>query len=559
MSSHPNVILVVTDDQGYGDVACHGNRVLSTPHLDRLHADGVDLTDFHVSPTCAPTRAALLTGRYDDRVGVWHTINGRSILPRSEVTMADVFADAGYRTGMFGKWHLGDNHPFRPTDRGFDEALIHGGGGVAQTPDYWGNDYFDDIYRRNGKPEQVDGYCTDVWFDEAIDFIDRHRDEPFFCYVATNAPHAPLQVPQAYWAPYADTVPEDVARFYGMIANIDENVGRLRAHLDERGLAEETMIVFLGDNGSAQPYYNAGMRGAKGSPYDGGHRVPCVMLWPGRYETRTLDWLAAHYDLLPTLIESCGLSAPDVTFDGISLHAALGGETADPPDRMVFVDSQRVETPRKWKDSAVCTDRWRLVRGEELYDIVADPGQTDDIAADHPDVVADLRVAYEAWWEDMQPFPPLPAPTVDSGVCPVVLTAHDWHDTDTVPWNQGHILEGMDATGSWVIDVREPGTYRFELRRWPPECTASVTGLPETFTEMDYGTPDGDWTAVAVALPASTARLWVGDDVESAPVSDEDSTVTFERALSTGRQPVLATFETADTARGAYYVRITPA
>ena len=559
MPTGPNVILVVTDDQGYGDVAYNGNPVLDTPHTDRLHADGVNLTDFHVSPTCSPTRAALMTGRYDDRVGVWHTINGRSILPDDEVTMADAFADAGYRTGMFGKWHLGDNHPFRPTDRGFDEALIHGGGGVAQTPDYWGNDYFDDTYRRNGTPETVDGYCTDVWFEAAIDFIDRHREEPFFCYVATNAPHTPLQVPREFWEPYADAVPEDVARFYGMIANIDENLGRLRDHLADWDLAEDTIIVFLGDNGSAQAHYNAGMRGAKGSPYDGGHRVPCVFHWPGRYEGRTLDRLSAGYDLLPTLIEACELPDPGVEFDGSSLHGVLSDESPDAQDRTIFVDSQRVETPRKWKDSAVCTPRWRLVRGEELYDIDADPGQTEDVAAEHPDVVAELRAAYEAWWEDIRPFPPLPAPTVASDVCPVVLTAHDWHDADGVPWNQGHVLAGMDANGSWVVDVTEPGSYRFELRRWPPESDAPVTGLPTDFTEMDYGSPGGGWTASAAALPACTARLRVGETEESSTVSADATAVTFERKLDVGRRRVWTAFETDDVTRGAYYVRITPA
>jgi arylsulfatase A-like enzyme len=197
----PNVVLVVTDDQGYGDLGCHGNPILRTPNLDALYRQSVRLTDFHVGPTCAPTRASLMTGRYCNRTGVWHTIMGRSLLRRDEVTMADVFAAGGYRTGIFGKWHLGDNYPFRPQDRGFHEVLVHGGGGVGQTPDTWGNDYFDDTYLHNGTPEKFSGYCTDVWFDGAMRFIEANRDRPFFAYLATNAPHSPYNVSERYSRP----------------------------------------------------------------------------------------------------------------------------------------------------------------------------------------------------------------------------------------------------------------------------------------------------------------------------------------------------------------------
>ena len=555
-SAGPNVVLVLTDDQGYGDVACHGNPVLSTPHFDRLHDDAVRLTDFHVSPTCSPTRAALMTGRYNNRVGVWHTITGRSILPRGEVTMADVFAEHGYRTGMFGKWHLGDNHPYRPTDRGFTEAFVHGGGGIAQTPDYWGNDYVDDTYCRNGTYEPATGYCTDVWFDEAIDFVKRHQDQSFFCYVATNAPHAPLQVPDSYWRPYADEVPEDIARFYGMITNIDENLGRLRERLGALDLASETILIVLGDNGSANPYYNAGMRGAKGSPYDGGHRVPCFVHWPGQYEDRTVDRLSAHYDLFPTLIDSCGFAAPPIDFDGVSIRDALCDTPSEPPDRAIVVDSQRVETPVKWKDSAVCTERWRLVRGEELYDITDDPGQAHDVAAAHPAVVDRLRNRYEAWWRDIQPFPELPAIDIGDWDTPVRLTAHDWHDTDIVPWNQGHILEGLPANGAWAINVTKSGTYRFTLHRWPPESPTSVWGTPTEFNEMDYGTPGGNWTASAVAIEPTTARIEIANVERKRAVGPAEAGVTFDVELPAGRTTLRTTFEGSKDQRGAYYVTV---
>ena len=194
----PNVILIMTDDQGYGDLACHGNPWIKTPEMDKLYQQSVRLTDFHVGTTCAPTRSGLMTGRNCNEVGVWHTIIGRNFLRQGEITIANILKDNGYRTGIFGKWHLGDNFPYRPEDRGFEEAVIHGGGGVGQTPDYWNNDYFDDTYFRNGVPEKFEGYCTDVWFSEALTFIEKRREEPFFCYIAPNAPHGPFHVPQKY-------------------------------------------------------------------------------------------------------------------------------------------------------------------------------------------------------------------------------------------------------------------------------------------------------------------------------------------------------------------------
>ena len=328
VGGRPNVVLILTDDQGYGDLGCTGNPVLKTPHLDRLYRDSVRLANFHVDPTCSPTRAALMTGRYSTRTGVWHTVMGRHMPRADERMMPQVFAENGYATAIFGKWHLGDNFPFRPRDRGFQEALIHGGGGVGQIPDYWGNDYFDDTYSRDGRPEKFSGYCTDVFFREATRFIESHRDRPFFVELATNAPHGPYRVADEWREPYASKVDGDaeLATFYGMIANIDDNVGRLRRRLEELGLADDTLLIFLTDNGTAHGAtfsdargndgklvsgYNAGMRGRKGSPYEGGHRVPCFLHWPAGKLTggRDVDGLSAHLDLLPTLIDLCGLGA----------------------------------------------------------------------------------------------------------------------------------------------------------------------------------------------------------------------------------------------------------
>ncbi len=546
----PNVILIMTDDQGYGDLGAHGNRMIRTPNLDRLHAESIRLTDFHVDPTCAPTRAALLTGRYSTRTGVWHTIAGRSLMAHDEVTLAQAFRKGGYRTGIFGKWHLGENYPMRPQDRGFDEVLVHGGGGVAQTPDTWGNDYFDDTYLRNGKPEKAKGYCTDVWFDSALRFIEKSGKRPFLAYIPTNAPHSPYFVDPKYAEPYRKQgVPDPMAQFYGMITHLDENVGRLRQRLRDLGLERDTIIFFMTDNGSAAGMvrgkttgpgwkgYNAGLRALKGSEYDGGHRVPFFAYWPGGGLTggRDIDTLAAHVDVVPTLAEICGLKLPDRSLDGRSLLPLLRGEKRAWPERTLFVHSQRVQDPVKWKQSAVMTRRWRLVNGKELYDIQADRGQTRDLAAEHPEVVTQLRGEYEKWWTDLSP-----AFTRDVSIVlggkenPVAITAHDWRAADAqVPWNHGMIARQPLSNGWWAVDVRRPGTYTVTLRSWPREA------------------PD------APALDAGTAKLSVGGVEQSRPVPDGARSVTFQVKLPAGPTK-LQTWLTRPNgeARGAFYVEV---
>jgi arylsulfatase A-like enzyme len=324
----PNVIVVMTDDQGYGDIAAHGNKVIQTPNIDDFHEKSVRLTDFHVGPTCAPTRAGLLTGRYANRTGVWHTIGGVSILKEEEKTIANLFSENGYETGLFGKWHLGDNYPSRPQDKGFKHTVIHGGGGVGQTPDYWGNDYFDDTYLVNGKPQKFEGYTTDVWFDEAIKYIKKNRDRPFFCYISTNAPHSPYNVPQEYYEMYKDSnLLETQKRFYGMITNIDDNFQRLRDELQKLGLEKNTILIFMTDNGTAAGYeeydgklygYNAGLRGVKNSEYDGGHRVPFFISYPnGKIGGgKDISNLSANVDILPTLGSLCNLDYSNYLVDG---------------------------------------------------------------------------------------------------------------------------------------------------------------------------------------------------------------------------------------------------
>lgn len=578
----PNVLLIVTDDQGYGDLGIHGNTMIKTPSLDQLARQSVRLTNFHVDPTCAETRSALMTGKYSCRVGVWHTIMGRSILRRDEKIMPQYFAEAGYKTGMFGKWHLGDNFPYRPHDRGFQEALYNRGGGVGQSPDAWGNDYFDDTYMRNGTPEEQTGYCTDVWFGEAAKFIEKHKDEPFFCYLATNAPHSPYNVDPKYAEPYLKQgVPQPMANFYGMIANIDENVGKLLAKLDEWKLAENTIVVFMTDNGTAAGVagagaggakgkkkvgergragegetwkgFSAGMRAQKGSQYEGGHRVPCFIRWPAKIK-RTADvqpdgagLLCAHFCLLPTLLDLCNIEdKPYPDLDGLSLRRRIGvyepgdeaaGSEGPPPP--IVVHSQRVDHPEKWRKCSVMYFDWRLVDGKELYDLRNDPGQSKDIAAEHPTNVQELRGVYEKWWTGVSkrfgeysdiPLGDLHSPTQH-------LCCHDWHPTDAgaTPWNQSG-QEGVSkdplANGQWAVEVVQDGNYDFTLRMRPE------------------GTP--------YKLPAGKARVKIGDALGAADIPADADSVTISLALKKTGHVMLQTWLTdrEGNSRGAYYVMV---
>ncbi|HUT09309.1 MAG TPA: arylsulfatase [Thermoguttaceae bacterium] len=554
--ARPNVILVMTDDQGYGDVGANGNTMIRTPHLDRLHGQSVRLTDFHVDPTCSPTRSALMTGRYSSRTGVWHTIMGRSLMRRDEVTLGDVFAQNGYATAMFGKWHLGDNYPLRPQDRGFQEVLCHGGGGISQTPDFWGNDYFDDRYWHNGKPQQYTGYCTDVFFDGALQFIQKNKDQPFFAYIATNTPHGPLNVAEKYSKPYEEKgVPSSMAKFYGMIENIDENMGRLLAKLDAWGLDENTIVIFMTDNGTASGVigggtpkkgpspsddgwrgFNDGMRGQKGSEYDGGHRVPCFFRWPagGIEGGRDVEQLSAHVDILPTLSDLCGLKRDEqVKVDGSSLAPLLRAEATSWPERTLFVHSQRIEHPEQWRKSAVMTERWRLVNGAELYDIQADHGQAENLAAAQPEVVARLREAYDGWWEGLsERFDEYVEIVIGSDEeNPARITCHDWHG-ENVPWNQGAIRSAPAANGFWAIDVQRDGTYEFTLREQP--------------TEADF------------PIQANEARLEIGDVDVSGPIEPGATGVTFTVDLRAGktRMETWLTDAKSGKSRGAFFVYV---
>ncbi|WP_315850019.1 arylsulfatase [Rhodopirellula sallentina] len=507
-ASPPNVVLVMTDDQGYGDLGCHGNPILKTPELDRLYSDSIRLTNFHVSPFCTPTRAALMTGNHPAYTGAYRTSSGRTMMHPDEKTIANMFADAGYVTGMFGKWHLGDNAPHRPQDRGFQHVLWHKAGGVGQAPDYWGNDYFDDTYERaspqdkQGTPVACEGYCTDVWFREAIQFIEEHKERPFFLYLPTNAPHGPYHVAKKWSAPYQGKPGVVNPNFYGMIANIDFNVGLLRERVEQLGLAENTIFVFMTDNGTSAGAkfqgldstplkgYNAGMRGKKSSVYDGGHRVPFFIHWPngGLTGGKDIDTLTAHIDVLPTLADLCKVEVSDQSPpDGVSLEPLLAQSNDSPPESW----------PRKhhvvqyhggpygnalpagpYAFSVVMTDRWRLVNSgnEALYDIRVDAAQQHDVSDEHPEVVEKLRELYKPFWHRISPrMTPVRIDLGNPAENPTRLSSQDWRiKRGNPPWNFNSIKRLPKVTGPWMVNVKRAGHYRVTLRQWPAEANKPV-------------------------------------------------------------------------------------
>ena len=546
----PNVILIMTDDQGYGDLKCHGNPVLKTPHLDRLYEESVRLTDFHVSPFCTPTRAALMTGRYPARTGAYRTSSGRTMMHPEERTVAHWFADHGYRTGMIGKWHLGDCAPHRPQDRGFQDVVWHRCGGVGQASDYWGNDYFDDTYERNGQFEKFEGYCTDVWFSEAKRFVRENRDRPFFLYLAPNAPHGPYRVDRKWSEPYAQQVSwRSGAEFYGMVANIDHNVGMLRDELDRIGLSDDTIFIFMTDNGTANGAafegltseavqgYNAGMRGKKSSVYEGGHRVPFFIHWPGGGLTkgRDIGSLAAHLDVLPTLADLCGVTLPDDYFmDGVSFAGLLKNGSDIPHRNHLVVQFQGgpyfMAHPKPWEFACVLKGSWRLIDGVELYDVSNDPAQRMNVADQYPDVVSELRSLYSPFWKDVSPrMRPVSIDLGNMAQNPTILCSQDWYmPTGNPPWNFGSIRKLPDVSGPWMVHVQQSGRYLLTLRQ-----------LPE---EADY------------IMVAERARLQIAGQVFERDIPPGSKAVTFDVHLPKGETKLQTWLYTREgQAGGAYF------
>jgi len=430
--SRPNIVLVMTDDQGKGDLGCLGNPIVKTPHLDRLHGISTRFRDFHVSPTCSPTRSAIMTGRHEFQNGVTHTILERERMTLKATTLAESLRDAGYATGIFGKWHLGDEEPYQPHHRGFTEAFIHGAGGIGQAydcscadaPPNQNHRYFDNVIRHNGTFVQTRGFCTDVFFQAALGWIKERKDsgKPFFAYITPNAPHGPMIAPEKYKQRFlAMGFDANSAGRMGMLENIDDNVGLLMEKLAAWDLEEQTLFIFMTDNGQAGRSGKkngesvsldfSGFKTGKGSPYEGGTRVPAFWRWKGVLgEGRDIDGLAAHIDLFPTFAALAGAKLPGGDqIRGRSLVPLLKNPAAEWPDRFLFVHQGRWKkgadpNESKTKNCAVRTERFRLVNDTELYDIEHDPFETSNVIGQHPDEAARMRAAYDAWWKETVPL-----------------------------------------------------------------------------------------------------------------------------------------------------------
>ncbi|MFC7338707.1 arylsulfatase [Haloferula chungangensis] len=427
--SRPNIILVMTDDQGMGDLSCMGNQVVRTPEIDRFHDKATRFTDFQVSPTCAPTRAALMSGRAPFKNGVTHTIFQRERMALDTFTLPLALKSAGYATGIFGKWHLGDEEEYLPGSRGFDEVLIHGAGGIGQVnlgdfPPNKENLYFDNVLLHNDTIVKTKGFCTDLFFDAGLAWIKKQNaaKQPFFAYISLNAPHAPLVAPEKNMKRFLDLgYDKGTAGRYGMIENIDENFGRMMKKLSEWSALDNTLVIFMTDNGGTHlkgtlngkkvTHFNAKLRGGKNSPFEGGTHVPAFWQWKGVLgEDIDVDSLTAHTDLYSTFCELAGVKLPEKMqeIDGRSLLPLLKDPKAEWADRNLFFHCGRWNPGKrddfKYKKCAVRTERWRFVNNEMLHDISKDPSETTDVAASHPEVVAELRKAYDQWWSSVLPL-----------------------------------------------------------------------------------------------------------------------------------------------------------
>lgn len=435
--SRPNIILVMTDDQGYGPVAKHGHPWIQTPNLDELFETSTRFTRMLVAPTCAPTRSALMTGRHPMRNGVTHTILERERMTLDAVILPQVLGKAGYTSGIFGKWHLGDEEPYQPHKRGFDEAFIHGAGGIGQAyncscADAPGNKYFNPVIRHNGSFVQTEGYCTNLFFHAALGWIKQVKDgdQPFFAYIVTNAPHGPFIAPPKNTERFKDRGFSDkCAGFYGMIENIDENMGLLMANLERWKLLDNTVVIFMSDNGmtgggsgksgttlgtnvdgTPMKPFNANMKGQKGSVDEGGCRVPFFVRWDGKIKAQqNVDRIAAHIDVMPTLLAFAGAKQPDGQIEGRSLLPLIENPNFDWSDRLLFTHKGRWKTGAnpddwQWKGFSVRNQRFRFVDDKALYDMSKDPGQTKNVIDQHPEVAAKMRTAYDQWWKTTRPM-----------------------------------------------------------------------------------------------------------------------------------------------------------
>ena len=482
----PNVILIITDDQGFGDIGYNGNTKINTPNLDNLANESIRFNNFYVSPVCAPTRSSLMTGRYSLRTGVRDTYNGGAIMSSDEITIPEVLKEANYKTGIFGKWHLGDNYPSRPSDQGFDESLIHLAGGIGQVGDitnyFQGNkSYFDPILWLNNKKKKYDGYCSDIFTNEAINFVEKNKSERFFCYLTFNAPHTPLQLPKKYYEMYKDLDPEkvsnqdkiimsekdieDAKKVYGMVSNIDDNIGRLLKKLDELGISDNTIVIFMTDNGPQQRRYISGLRGLKSDVYNGGIKVPFYLRYPRIFtEGQDTDVFSAHIDVLPTISKLCGLNLPDNRIiDGIDLLSNIKKQNRS------FFSYWTRRLPELYNNVSVQKGDYKLVGNTdydspitdfELFDITKDPYEKNNLIEIKKTKASMLKIEMDSFYNNLIKSKNLiDQPRIIIGTefeNPTILNRNDAGGERGI-WAQNEIY------GFWRIKMME-GKYNFKFK-----------------------------------------------------------------------------------------------
>ncbi len=561
----PNVILIMTDDQGIGDLGCHDNPWLKTPNIDALYEDSFRFTNFHVSPLCTPTRAAIMTGQYPINNGTWATFKGRASLHHTTPTMAELFKQNGYATAMFGKWHLGDNFPSRPTDCGFDIAIHHSSGGIGELSDYWGNDYFDDVYLSNNKPKKFEGYCTDVWFREAMKFMTDNTEKPFFLYLPTNAPHAPLIIDKKYAEPYQKLEGTALlnANFYGMIANIDENMGILLQFLEDKKLAENTILIFMTDNGTQFGYskdgklgWNKGYRGNKHDKEEGGHRVPFFIRWPKKNIKggRDINELSAHIDLISTLSTLCEIPIPHtLQFDGLDFSTLLYKPKTKLEERTFFVHHrQDWKAPFDTKATCIAKDQWRLVDGHYLYDIEKDPMQTQNIIDKYPTVVEKLLDENNNFINNAKKryeYQHIPLTSIGNPAQKVTCLTIQHAVGDEFPiYSQNQVAEGVkNSNAKHFLKIEKEGTYHISVQRWPREHLGAIQGIPATNRIETF-----DYKAI---YPEKAVIEIQGQHIEL-PIDKEMNSVDFKVSLKKGNTTLQASFLEGESSYGAYYVYV---
>jgi len=578
--SKPNVIVVFADDQGYGDFSIYGNPILKTPTLDKIRSESVSFSNFHVSPVCTPSRGELMSGLDAMRNKACMVPSGRNLMKRGILIMPEVFSENGYRTGLFGKWHLGNTYPDRPHDRGFERVVWIKGWGIPSEVEY-NNDYYKTRYIDQFETKQSNKYCTDLWFDEAIKWMDEKvsKKEPFFTYIALNTPHGPYYAKPEDKALYDATAKDSVtASFFGMIHNIDVNMKHMDDWLEAKGIKDNTIVVYMNDNGGTAGVktYNAGMRGKKGDNYDGGHRAACFFRYPEKIKNAKVVNYPSHItDLLPTFIDMLGFDyEAKGNFDGESLKTYILGSETD-GDRMFVVQYGGRVKPKKYY-SCVVYNNWRLVGKNELYDLNSDPGQKKNVIAEFPEVASKMQSYYEKWWKDIEPTVEQMVPVVIDleNENPIIVTSSSWTEVDVDNAWRVAMAAGDKKGGVWNLDVKKTGAYKIQLSRWPfhfdiPLTDAGPThtvGGTHIFQQVEYGyskeelmfLPYGKKLKATVALPIKKATMVVNGQELKAVAKPNAHSIDFELELKEGPQKLQAWFMDSNGKPlcGAYYMKV---